>query len=124
MKHTIQIFFFMLSSCIVSLGSVYAQRTYTLDECLQQALANNVRMKNAENNKNIAAQDKKNAFTKYFPSVSATGGGFIASNGLFNFEMSPEMQMSLMKMELSEAYPPRCPFSRADKSSMETSWPK
>lgn len=84
MKHTIQIFFFMLSSCIVSLGSVYAQRTYTLDECLQQALANNVRMKNAENNKNIAAQDKKNAFTKYFPSVSATGGGFIASNGLFN----------------------------------------
>ena len=46
MKHTIQIFFFMLSSCIVSLGSVYAQRTYTLDECLQQALANNVRMKN------------------------------------------------------------------------------
>lgn len=97
MKHTIQIFFFMLSSCIVSLGSVYAQRTYTLDECLQQALANNVRMKNAENNRNIAAQDKKNAFTKYFPSVSATGGGFIASNGLFNFEMSPEMQMSLMK---------------------------
>lgn len=97
MKHTIQIFFFMLSSCIVSLGSVYAQRTYTLDECLQQALTNNVRMKNAENNKNIAAQDKKNAFTKYFPSVSATGGGFIASNGLFNFEMSPEMQMSLMK---------------------------
>lgn len=97
MKHTIQIFFFMLSSCIVSLGSVYAQRTYTLDECLQQALANNVRMKNTENNRNIAAQDKKNAFTKYFPSVSATGGGFIASNGLFNFEMSPEMQMSLMK---------------------------
>lgn len=97
MKHTIQIFFFMLSFGIVSLGSVYAQRTYTLDECLQQALANNVRMKNAENNKNIAAQDKKNAFTKYFPSVSATGGGFIASNGLFNFEMSPEIQMSLMK---------------------------
>lgn len=97
MKHTIQIFFFMLSFGIVSLGSVYAQRTYTLDECLQQALANNVRMKNAENNKNIAAQDKKNAFTKYFPSVSATGGGFIASNGLFNFEMSPEMQMLLMK---------------------------
>lgn len=97
MKHTIQIFFFMLSFSIATLGSVYAQRTYTLDECLQQALANNVRMKNAENNKNIATQDKKNAFTKYFPSVSATGGGFIANNGLFNFEMSPEMQMSLMK---------------------------
>lgn len=97
MKHTIQIFFFMLSFSVVTLGSVYAQRTYTLDECLEQALANNVRMKNAENNKKISEHDRKNAFTKYFPSVSAAGGGFIANNGLFNFEMSPEMQMSLMK---------------------------
>ena len=45
MKHTIQIFFFMLSFGIVSLGSANAQRTYTLDECLEQALSNNVRMK-------------------------------------------------------------------------------
>ena len=45
MKQTIQIFFFMLSFGIVSLGSANAQRTYTLDECLEQALSNNVRMK-------------------------------------------------------------------------------
>lgn len=85
MKHTIQIFFFMLSFGIVSLGSANAQRTYTLDECLEQALSNNVRMKNAENNKKISAHDRKSAFTKYFPSVSATGVGFIANNGLFEF---------------------------------------
>ena len=97
MKHTIQIFFFMLSFGIVSLGSANAQRTYTLDECLEQALSNNVRMKNAENNKKISAHDRKSAFTKYFPSVSATGAGFIANNGLFELQMSPEMQMSLMK---------------------------
>lgn len=59
MKHTIQIFFFMLSFGIVSLGSANAQRTYTLDECLEQALSNNVRMKNAENNKKISAHDRK-----------------------------------------------------------------
>lgn len=35
----------MLSFGIVSLGSANAQRTYTLDECLEQALSNNVRMK-------------------------------------------------------------------------------
>ena len=97
MKHTIQIFFFMLSFGIVSLGSANAQRTYTLDECLEQALSNNVRMKNAENSKKISAHDRKSAFTKYFPSVSATGAGFIANNGLFELQMSPEMQMSLMK---------------------------
>lgn len=97
MKHTILIFFFMLSSCIVSLGSVYAQRTYTLDECLEQALSNNVRMKNAENNQKISAHDRKSAFTKYFPSVSAAGTGFIANNALLELQMTPEMQMSLMK---------------------------
>ena len=104
MKHTIQIFFFMLSFGIVSLGSANAQRTYTLDECLEQALSNNVRMKNAENNKKISAHDRKSAFTKYFPSVSATGAGFIANNGLFELQMSPEMQMSLMKMVSSEVF--------------------
>ena len=54
-------------------------------------------MKNAENYKKISAHDRKSAFTKYFPSVSATGAGFIANNGLFELQMSPEMQMSLMK---------------------------
>lgn len=29
--------------------------------------------------------------------MSATGAGFIANNGLFELQMSPEMQMSLMK---------------------------
>ena len=84
MKHTIQIFFFMLSFGIVSLGSANAQRTYTLDECLEQALSNNVRMKNAENNKKISAHDRKSAFTKYL-SLMKNGviGGVSASMPIF-----------------------------------------
>ena len=83
-------FFFILSIGVLSLATASAQRTFTLDECLEQALSNNVRMRNAEN-------EIRNAFTRYFPSVSASGGGFIANKGLMELNMGPDMSMSMMK---------------------------
>lgn len=64
----------------------FAQHVYTLDECLEMALQNNVRIKNAENDLNAAKLQKKSAFTNYFPSVSATGGGFISDKGLLEMD--------------------------------------
>lgn len=90
-------FFFILSIGVLSLATASAQRTYTLDECLEQALSNNVRMRNAENEIRMAEHDRKNAFTRYFPSVSASGGGFIANKGLMELNMGPDMSMSMMK---------------------------
>ena len=45
----------------------------------------------------MAEHDRKNAFTRYFPSVSASGGGFIANKGLMELNMGPDMSMSMMK---------------------------
>lgn len=90
-------FFFILSIGVLSLATVSAQRTFTLDECLERALSNNVRMRNAENEIRMAEHDRKNAFTRYFPSVSASGGGFIANKGLMELNMGPDMSMSMMK---------------------------
>lgn len=87
----------LLSIGLLCPFSVLAQRVATLDECLQMALANNVRVKNAANNLEISRQSRKEAFTKYFPSLSASGGGFMADKGLLQMELGPEMQMSLMK---------------------------
>ena len=86
-------FFFILSIGVLSLATASAQRTFTLDECLEQALSNNVRMRNAENEIRMAEHDRKNAFTRYFPSVSASGGGFIANKGLMELNMGPDMSM-------------------------------
>lgn len=88
---------FIISLGVLSLVSVSAQRTFTLDECLERALSNNVRMRNAENEIRMAEHDRKNAFTRYFPSVSASGGGFIANKGLMELNMGPDMSMSMMK---------------------------
>jgi outer membrane protein TolC len=60
------------------MNGAFGQKAYTLDECIQAALTNNVRMKNANNELEMAKQDKKKAFTNYFPSVSAAGTGFMA----------------------------------------------
>lgn len=90
-------FFFILSIGVLSLATASAQRTFTLDECLEQALSNNVRMRTAENEIRMAEHDRKNAFTRYFPSVSASGGGFIANKGLMELNMGPDMSMSMMK---------------------------
>ena len=74
-----------------------AQQVYTLDECIESALQNNASMKNAENDLTSARHQRKEAFTNYFPSISATGGGFLSSTHLLGMEMGPGMSLGLMK---------------------------
>lgn len=93
--HIRQIFFIGLG--LLAYTSMSAQRTYTLDECINEALKNNVRIKNADNDLSSAKHRSKEAFTKYFPSLSATGGGFMVNKGLIQMEMAPGMEMSMLK---------------------------
>ena len=74
-----------------------AQHVYTLDECLEMAMQNNVRIKNADNDVAAAEQQQKSAFTHYFPTVSASGLGFMADKGLLQMEMAPGTEFSLLK---------------------------
>ncbi len=73
-----------------------AQRVYTLDECVSEALANNARLKNAANDTEAAAHTKAEAFTKYFPTVSAAGTGYTANKGLLQMDIAG-MGMSLLE---------------------------
>lgn len=75
----------------------HARKTYTLDECRMMAIENNVKVRNAENDVNAARQRKKEAFTSYFPNVSATGMGYNANKGLLQMDMGQGMNMSLLK---------------------------
>lgn len=86
-----------LLTCGLYASFAFGQKAYTLDECIQAALTNNVRMKNADNELEMARQDKKKAFTNYFPSVNAAGTGFMADRGLVQMELGPDMHMSMLK---------------------------
>lgn len=85
---------FMMYTCILP---VKGQSVYTLDECIAAALQNNARVKNADNELRMAEHDRKEAFTKYFPTVSAAGSGFIANEPLVQMQMSPQAGMSMLK---------------------------
>ena len=76
---------------------INAQRMFTLDECLEEALNNSARLKNAENNLLAAKHSSREAFTKYFPVLSASGGGFMADKGLIQMELQPGTEMSMLK---------------------------
>ena len=57
----------------------------SLDSCKALALRNNLTLKNAALDVAAAEEVKKQAFTKYFPNVSAMAGGYYAAKPLFEY---------------------------------------
>lgn len=89
--------FCVLGSLALYTGSVDAQQILSLDDCRQLALENNAKMKNARLEVEGAKEGKREAFTKYFPNVSATGGVFAANHGMMDMSLAPGMELSMMK---------------------------
>ena len=81
----------------VSMAETQQQsKVYSLDECIAEAVKNNLTLRNADNEIAMSSEQRKEAFTKYFPTVSATGGGFISNQGLMQMELGG-MGVSLAK---------------------------
>ena len=85
------------AALLLAASSAQAQRLMTAEQAVSDALQNNVRMKNADNDLEAARQAKKQTFTKYFPTVSATGIGYMADKGLLEMSLAPGMKMSMLK---------------------------
>lgn len=74
-----------ISTMILMLGvglCANAQNTYTLEQCLDSARANNIKLKNAALEIRMAKEQKSEAFTKYFPEISASATAFYAFDKL------------------------------------------
>lgn len=65
--------FTLLFAFIVSLGNLSAQRSLTLEDCRNLAVQNNKQLQISREKINMANNEKKAAFTKYFPQLSANG---------------------------------------------------
>ena len=79
----------VLALMLLSYAGLSAQQTYTLQELKDLALQNNIAVSNARHNMEAARLQRKEAFTKYFPSVSATGFSFEANRGMAKMEIEP-----------------------------------
>ena len=100
---------FAIVLCSLCCGFASAQ-TYTLEQLKDSALHNNFAIRSAQYDMQAASQQRKEAFTKYFPNVSGTGLWFNANKGMaqtsFNLSemMPPELGTSLAP--LAQFLPP------------------
>ena len=82
MKKTVIIFIIIFTS-----AKAFGQTTLTLEESKSLALKNNKVLQNSALETEAARQAKKNAFTNYFPKVSANVLGMQAINPLIEFNV-------------------------------------
>ena len=68
MKRTI-----LLLTFVVTVSCMHAQRMLTLEECRNLAIQNNKELQISGEKIKMADNEKKAAFTKYFPQLSANG---------------------------------------------------
>lgn len=64
-----------------------ADPVYTLQQCKELALANNADIRVAENNLKAAIETRKEAFTKYFPEVTAGASAFKTHNDVLQYDV-------------------------------------
>lgn len=88
---------FVAAAALCLCAAAQAQTAMTLHRCVEMALRNNVRMKNADNDVAMAGHDKAEALTGYFPQVGAAGAAFMANKGLVSLDMAPGQTFSMMK---------------------------
>lgn len=81
----------IISAAAIVLGSVasQAQATYTIEQLYDSAQANNIAIRNAHHNIASAGERRREAFTNYFPNISATGVWFNANKGMAETTVNP-----------------------------------
>ena len=94
--------------CLLCCHSIAAQ-TYTLQQLKDSALQNNIAIRHAKHTVDAARQQRKEAFTKFFPNISGTGMWFNANKGMAQTELNlseqitPELGMALAQTLPAEA---------------------
>ena len=106
---------------IIALGcsiSVSAQ-TYTLEQLKDAALRNNITVRNAQRSVEAAQQQRKEAFTKFFPNVSGTGLWFNANKVMAQTTVNPSEIMSPeIGASLAQIFPPEALAALANPISI------
>lgn len=93
---------------------VSAQNCYTLEQICDSARHNNIAIRTAHHNIEVAQLQRKEAFTKYFPNVSATGLLFNSSKSLMQMTVDPSSMISPeLGMVLAQSFPPEALASLA-----------
>ena len=110
---------FLTVACCVWGLVVSAQQTYTCEQLIDSARANNVAISNGRLGVEAAHQQRKEAFTKFFPNVSATGLWFNANKAMaeMNINLAEQIPPAL-GAALAQSMPPEALASLGEPMSM------
>ena len=109
----------ILLFCLFSLLPMKAQQSYTLRQLTDSALQNNFAIRSAQASVAVAQEQRREAFTKYFPNVSAVGVTFNANRGMAKMDIDPSALISPeMGATLAQILPPEALAAMASPMSM------
>ena len=108
-----------MASSVCCCITAISQPQYSLQQLKDSALHNNIAIHSAELSIEAAREQRKEAFTKYFPNISGTGLWFNANRGMAKMEMNPsEMIPAEMGAMLSQMLPAQALAALANPVSM------
>lgn len=80
-------FLVLLSTGTVSYSQTDTGQVYSLQQCKDLALANNAAVRMSDNSLKEAEETRKEAFTKYFPEISAAASAFKTHNNVIQYDV-------------------------------------
>lgn len=80
-----------------AVASAQTDSILSLQQCIDMAVANNTAMKTAGNNTEAARRTRREAFTKYFPEITAQGFGFRTHNYVLQYNMLNLIEIGLIQ---------------------------
>ena len=106
----------LFSACC---GFAIAQSSFTLQQLTDSALRNNYAMRSAQAGVEASHEQRREAFTKYFPNISATGMTFNANRGMTKVDIDPQTMLSPeLAVTLSQMLPPEALAALASPTSI------
>ena len=104
---------------ICNVLSLTAQQTYSLEQILEAARENNVTVRNARRDVDAAHQTRKEALTKYFPSISGIGTWFNANRGMAKTDINlSETLPPELGAAMAQSFPPEALMALANPISI------
>ena len=105
--------------CSVCCDVIAAQTSYTLEQIVDSALQNNIAIRSARHSVEASEQQRREAFTKYFPSVSGTALWFNANRSMAKMDVNPgEMIPAELAPSMAAVLPPEALAALANPMSI------
>lgn len=88
---------FIICALLSAIFARAQENAYTVEQCVEMALQHSKQAENAQNNVDAAISMRREAFTKYFPEIAATGVIFWANHEILQYNLLNMIELGFIK---------------------------